>query len=123
MAVGSYRLPQPLAVTVDRHRWGYPLPLPLKPPLPLPLPLDLPLNPLDLTAFFVHTGAMWAHYAHGHSAHYANGRIMRALWGFGGIAEKTSKKWGARHREISHKRRVSTKKEDQKSLKNFAFSC
>lgn len=47
---------------------------------------------------------------------------MRALWGFGEIAEKTPKKWGGVwHREISLKRRVSTKKEDQKKFKNFCF--
>ena len=55
-------------------------------------------------------------------ARYANGRIMRALWGFGEIAEKTPKKMGcAAWGEISPKRRVSTKKEDQKKFQKFWF--
>lgn len=69
----------------------------------------------------MHTGVIWAHYEHGYSAHYANGRIMRALWGFGEIARNTPKK-GVRGIERSHlKKRASTKKEDQKKLKKFLF--
>ena len=51
-------------------------------------------------------------------------RIMRALWGFGEIAENTPKKGGARQMVRSHlKEECQRKKKIKKSFKIFAFSC
>lgn len=54
--------------------------------------------------------------------HYAYARIMRALWGFGEIAEKIPKKGGARQRVRSHlKKERQRKKKIKKKLKKFLF--
>ena len=120
VTVSRYRwpLPLPLAVTVGRYR----LPSPLGVAVTVAVAVGLAVEPVGFDGFFRAYGLYGRIMRMGGALSITRRRVMRALWGFGGIAIKTPpKKGGAWQREISPKRRVSTKKNIKKSFKNFCF--